>query len=208
MQLTEDLKELFSIVRTLLGAPIRRVELSDEQLCDILKVAIEQSGWAIQYAKNPSEDLQVLAIKKDFDAIKYIKNPSEEAQKEAVKINYTALRYIDNPCMEAKILAIKNSEAAISFIKDSEKEDLLEFLRVNFLVIKYISKKIEKEDLEIVLKDVLSKEDVDEKYVRDFLTCNIIDRNSSTIDMDKIMFIYKLRPTINDLQLFNPSIIQ
>ena len=93
--------------------------------------------------------------------------------------------------MEAKILAIKNSEAAISFIKDSEKEDLLEFLRVNFLVIKYIAKKIEKEDLEIVLKDVLSKENVDEKYVRDFLTCNIIDRNSSTIDMDKIMFIYK-----------------
>lgn len=48
MQLTEDLKELFSIVRTLLGAPIRRVELSDEQLCDILKVAIGDYSEVVQ----------------------------------------------------------------------------------------------------------------------------------------------------------------
>ena len=70
-------------------------------------------------------------------------------------------------------------------------EPLQEVMKEFLKLIKYIVKKIEKEDLEIVLKDVLSKEDVDEKYVRDFLTCNIIDRNSSTIDMDKIMFIYK-----------------
>ena len=38
---------------------------------------------------------------------------------------------------------------------------------------------------------VLSKEDVDEKYVRDFLNCSMIDRNSSNIQMDKILFIYK-----------------
>ena len=29
------------------------------------------------------------------------------------------------------------------------------------------------------------------KYVRDFLNCSIIDRNSEIIDIDKIMFIYK-----------------
>ncbi|MBW4872874.1 MAG: hypothetical protein KZY55_02345, partial [Paeniclostridium sp.] len=50
---------------------------------------------------------------------------------------------------------------------------------------------ITKEDLEDVLKEVLSKEDIDEKYVRDFLNCSIIDRNSDTMRMDKMMFIYK-----------------
>ena len=47
------------------------------------------------------------------------------------------------------------------------------------------------EELEEIFKEVLSKDDVDEKYVRDFLNCSIIDRNSEIIDIDKIMFIYK-----------------
>ena len=59
------------------------------------------------------------------------------------------------------------------------------------MVIKYVSKDICREELEEVLKQVLSKEDVDETYVRDFLNCSMIDRNSSNIQMDKILFIYK-----------------
>ena len=53
---------------------------------------------------------------------------------------------------------------------------------------------IEKEDNERVqeiLKEVLSKEDVKEKYVRDFLNCSMIDKNSDIVQMDKIIFIYK-----------------
>ncbi|WP_330647673.1 hypothetical protein [Intestinibacter bartlettii] len=50
---------------------------------------------------------------------------------------------------------------------------------------------ISHEELEEIFKEVLSKDDVDEKYVRDFLNCSIIDRNSEIIDIDKIMFIYK-----------------
>ena len=59
------------------------------------------------------------------------------------------------------------------------------------MVIKYISKDICIEELEEILKQVLSNEDVDEKYVRDFLNFSMIDRNSSNIQMDKILFIYK-----------------
>ncbi len=68
---------------------------------------------------------------------------------------------------------------------------MLEFLKVNILVIKYIVKKISKDELEEVLKEVLSKEDVEEKYIRDFLNCSVIDRHSENIPIDKIMFIYK-----------------
>ena len=39
--------------------------------------------------------------------------------------------------------------------------------------------------------EVLSKEEVEEKYVRDLLNCSIIDRNSKNFEIDKIMFIYK-----------------
>ena len=53
MELTEDVKSLFRTVRTMLGAPTRIVQLEDEQLCDLLGVAIgdyaeKVQNWAIE----------------------------------------------------------------------------------------------------------------------------------------------------------------
>lgn len=53
MELTEDVKSLFRTVRTMLGAPTRIVQLEDEQLCDLLDVAIgdyaeKVQNWAIE----------------------------------------------------------------------------------------------------------------------------------------------------------------
>lgn len=113
----------------------------------------------------------------------------------AVNISYDALRYINSPCYKAEVAAIKNNEAAVKFITDLNKDKILSFLKVNILVIRYITRsmlnEISHEELEEIFKEVLSKDDVDEKYVRDFLNCSIIDRNSEIIDIDKIMFIYK-----------------
>ena len=48
MVLTEEVKSLFRTVRTLLGAPIRAVQLEDEQLCDLLDVAIGDYAEKVQ----------------------------------------------------------------------------------------------------------------------------------------------------------------
>ena len=48
MVLTEDVKALFKTVRTMLGAPIRIVQLEDEQLCDLLDVAIGDYAEKVQ----------------------------------------------------------------------------------------------------------------------------------------------------------------
>lgn len=40
MVITDEVRDLFKLVRHLLGAPIRAIQLEDEQLCDLLKVAI------------------------------------------------------------------------------------------------------------------------------------------------------------------------
>ena len=141
--------------------------------------------------KNPSEELQLLAVRKNYDSLKYIENPSEKVQFEAVKISHDALRYLKSPSLESQIIAIKNNESAVQFIKDLDENKIREFLKVNILVIKYITKEINKVDVKEILKEVLSKEDVKEKYVRDFLNCSLIDKNSDIVQMDKIMFIYK-----------------
>ena len=80
---------------------------------------------------------------------------------------------------------------AINFINDLDKNKILEFLKVNILVIKYVIKEITKDELEQLLKEKLSKEDVDEKYVRDFLNYSNMDKNNDIMPEDKIMFIYK-----------------
>lgn len=48
MQLTEEVKHLFHLVRVQLGAPIRRVELDDNQLCALLEVAIGDYAEKVQ----------------------------------------------------------------------------------------------------------------------------------------------------------------
>ena len=48
MVLTEDIKALFRTTRTLVGSPVRLVQLEDEQLCDLLDVAIGDYAEKVQ----------------------------------------------------------------------------------------------------------------------------------------------------------------
>lgn len=62
-KITEEVRELFNRVRSLLGAPVVAVELTDKQLCDLLQVAIGDyaervqneiiaNNWMAFYGKN------------------------------------------------------------------------------------------------------------------------------------------------------------
>ena len=48
MVLDKEKEKLFKQVRTALGAPIRKVELTDEQLCDLLELAIGDYAQVVQ----------------------------------------------------------------------------------------------------------------------------------------------------------------
>ena len=65
MILNDEKKKLFKKIRSRLGAPVRKVELTDDQLCDLLEQAVEdyaekvqnfiiESNWANLYGKNVS----------------------------------------------------------------------------------------------------------------------------------------------------------
>ncbi|MFA9377640.1 MAG: hypothetical protein ACERKZ_12895, partial [Lachnotalea sp.] len=156
----------------------------------VIKLALEQAGWAIKYVNHPSEELQLLAISKNYDALKFIKEPYNQVQEAAVKISYDALRYIKSPTNQAELIAIHSNAGAIKFISDLDKHKILEFLKVNFLIIKYTMKEISKDELEKVLKEVLAREEVEEQYIRDFLNYNTIDQ-SIINSIDKMDFIYR-----------------
>ena len=47
-KVTEEIKRLFNTVRTVLGAGVRGVELTDEQLCNLLEVAIDDYAERVQ----------------------------------------------------------------------------------------------------------------------------------------------------------------
>ena len=48
MILTDDIRHLFHLVRVALGAPIRSIELTDDQLCSLLEIAIGDYAEKIQ----------------------------------------------------------------------------------------------------------------------------------------------------------------
>lgn len=47
-KITEEVRALFDMVRSILGAPVRAVELTDQQLCDLLQVAIGDYSSRVQ----------------------------------------------------------------------------------------------------------------------------------------------------------------
>ena len=47
-KITKEIEALFKKVRSALGAPVRSVELTDEQLCDLLDIAIEDYSEKVQ----------------------------------------------------------------------------------------------------------------------------------------------------------------
>ena len=84
MKITEEIKDLFHKCRLVLGAPIMEVELTDEQLCALLELAIEdyaertqnwviEQQWSNMYGKNLSNidlayalSVRTLDMSKDF----------------------------------------------------------------------------------------------------------------------------------------------
>lgn len=64
-------------------------------------------------------------------------------------------------------------------------------MKVNILILKYVIQEIElpKDEFEQVLREVVSNEEVEEQYVRDFLNCSSIHKNSDLLPMDTLMFI-------------------
>ena len=163
---------------------------------ELIKIGLLQKGYAIKYAKNPSVLLQRLAIEKDYDSIRYIDKPIEEIQVLAIKRNYDALRYIENATLKAELLAIEENEAAIKFISNIDESKKVLLLKHNALVMKYIGNELPLSTVETAFKEVLSKENISEKYVRDFINCHSIDEKYGNISMDKMIFIYKYGSTV------------
>jgi hypothetical protein len=73
MILSDELKDLFKIVRTKLGAPIRVVQLEDDQLCALLEVAVGDYASYVQNWVIESQWLNMMGNNK------LISNPSELA---------------------------------------------------------------------------------------------------------------------------------
>lgn len=73
MIVTDKVKELFKIARTKCGAPIRSVQITDDQMCDLLKVAI---GDYAEYVQNWVLESQWLNLQGNQQMLK---NPAEAA---------------------------------------------------------------------------------------------------------------------------------
>lgn len=158
------------------------LELIKKPSKEIIEQAIRTKGWAIQYVKNPSEELQLLAVSKDYDSIKYIESPSEKVQLAAIENYYVAIRFIKNPSIKAKVRAVKLNGEAINYISNYDLDEIRSFIYENINVVKYIYGSIEVDLVVEVLQEKIKDEEIEKKYIVDFLELEILE-------MDKINFI-------------------
>ena len=85
---------------------------------NVTKKIVQQIGLAIQYIKEPSEEVRRLAVQQNCLAIQYIKEPSEEVRRLAVQQNGDAIHYIKEPSEEVQRLAVQQNGLAIEYIKE------------------------------------------------------------------------------------------
>ena len=121
------------------------------------------------------------AVNKDYDSIKYIKNPSEEVQLAAIRKYWAAIKFINNPSLEARKEAIKGNEEAINYI-NFDLDELKILVGENIKVVKYVYDSIDVDFVVNVAIEKVKEEEIDEKYIKDFLELEILE-------MDKINFI-------------------
>jgi hypothetical protein len=115
--------------------------------------AVTNNEYAIQYIKNPSENVQLIAVKNDGRAIKFIKNPSKKVQLAAVKNNEYAIQYIKNPSENVQLIAVNNDGLAIKFIKNPSENVQLAAVKNDGLAIKFIKNPSENVQLAAVKND-------------------------------------------------------
>lgn len=153
------------------------LELINSPSENVIEEAIKTKGWALQFVKDPSERLQLLAVNQDYDAIKYVENPSEIVQLAAIENYYTAVRFIKNPSLKAKIRAIQLNGEAINYISNYDLDDIKIFINENINVVKYIYGSIDVDLVVEVVKNKIKDENIEKKYIEDFLELEILEMN-------------------------------
>ena len=71
---------------------------------NFVKKMVQQNGHAIQYIKEPSEEVRRLAVQQNGFAIMFVKEPTEEMCRLAVQQNGDAIHFVKEPfCSQLKI---------------------------------------------------------------------------------------------------------
>ena len=105
---------------------------------EVQMAAVQETGFAIQYIKNPSEEVQMAAVKQDGRTIEYIKNPSDAMKMAAVQETGYAIRYINNPSEEVQMAAVQETGFAIQYINNPSEEVQMAAVKQDGRTIEYI----------------------------------------------------------------------
>ncbi|MPN53476.1 hypothetical protein SDC9_201140 [bioreactor metagenome] len=97
--------------------------------------------------------------------------------------DWSVLKYIENPFLEVEKVAINKNEEAMRYITNLNEEKLRVFVVENIKIVKYIDEYNKKQLLDTI-QFKLGEENVDNKYVIDFIECEALKFNG-------VKFIHK-----------------
>lgn len=83
----------------------------------VVETTIHHYGCCIKLIGNPTYEQKKIAVNTDGDAIQYIKNPEEELQLLAIRDQVAYIILVDNPAYAVVEHIVKNNPTNISYIK-------------------------------------------------------------------------------------------
>jgi len=113
--------------------------LSQKDILDLWKIAINKDGYLISYTKQIPELIEY-AIKIDPLNLKHIKNPSEKQCLDAIKKNPSCIKHIKNLTKEMCLLAVSLDGSVFKYMTGELDYDiLLTAINNNHLAVNYLT---------------------------------------------------------------------
>ena len=90
----------------------------EEQTEEICKLAVKQSGYALEYVKEQTEEICKLAVQENGFSLGYVKNQTEEICKWYVQQNGHALKFVKNQTEDICKLAVQTNPRTLQLVKE------------------------------------------------------------------------------------------
>jgi hypothetical protein len=163
-------------------------EVHTKNMC---KIAVSKNGYNLKYinSKFLTEELQILAIQNCGSAMQFIKNPSNELKEVAIISDPRAIQFIKNPEDDLKILVVKNLiDPGLQWVFKQTQRICLIAVKHNYLNLKYVQKKNFSICKAAVLKDPRALAFVDEKFQTEQLCSLAVKR--IMLEIKPILYAY------------------
>jgi cation transport regulator ChaC len=176
--------------QVILGDPYHISEHSLWQDYDLVKLIVQQDGFALKYVKTQTDEICKLAVRQNGRALDYVQEQTEELCKLAVQQEGCALQYVKEQTEEICKLAVPQDGRALKYVKIQTEEICKLAVQQDGYALQYVQEQTEELCKLAVRQNGLALECVKEQTVSSVSWQ--LDRMDGLFSASKLMMLFSM----------------